>query len=186
MITIFIPILSLFLYLLIDMFISLQKDEKAIHGEFISEYEKQVVKPLISASKRDAMVGSDGSVDFYLPLKNTKYDEKNLLTQRDALENSLINNNNNHRNEPIYSNYEAIQVYGTPVFPSSLGIANAIRRRSGMPEHELHYNIAGYYTSKPLDCLDSESEIIDTKQTPYYQFSARQSKLLRRIKQRHS
>lgn len=129
--------ISFVLYKLIDLFTTQLKDKTIIQTEVLSEYETQVVKPLISVPKQDAMIGSDGSVEFYLPSLHNQFRERPIFDSSEARE-----------DQTYIPNYK---LHTAPVFPSSLNAANMLRRRSGVPEVKLYYNPAGYFTGNPVN-----------------------------------
>lgn len=135
-------LVSFVLYNVIQYFLTLQKDKEIIQKEVFAEYETQIVKPLISVPTQDAMVGSDGSVDFFLPSLNNQYKihTRHANSQADTEDHS-----------PLISFPKAVQ--SAPVFPSSLKIANAVRRQSGLLETKLYYHPSGYFTGNEVSTL---------------------------------
>lgn len=168
-----IPILSASFYLIATMFVVQQKDKSIINAEVLSEYDKQVVRPLVSVPKREAMVGTDGTVTFFLPSLHKQYRDQNLLSQRDTVSLSTPQSNS-----VASKQHATVPIYGAPIFPSSLGTANSIRRRTGVPEQKLHYNAAGYFTSQPLDFGETDDSY---NQSSSPLLLRNQSKLLQRL-----
>lgn len=129
------PLLTLFLaYLILAKFSNKLTDLSVLHAEVLREYEVSVVRPLSSVARRDAAVGSDGSVSFYAPSLNHQFRPRHQTHSTTGAA------------EPLQPPRE---VLGAPVFPSTLAAANAVRKRESLPPFKLTYNPAGYYTGSP-------------------------------------
>lgn len=183
MLGIIVPATSGFLYLLIDKFVTQKKDRTIIHSEVLAEYEEQVVKPIVSVSKQDAMVGSDGSVDFYLPSLNNHYHSPTTISNRQREFKS--HPEEDHNDQPFVESLSPRQQQGFPVFPSSINTANSIRRKSGMPQFQLHYSPAGYFTGKTPINTEESANLSESETYPSSSFQGKHiSRLQQRIQQK--
>lgn len=78
----FLTLLSVYLFGLTLMFLTLSKDKTIIHGEVLSEYSKKVVKPIVAVTRRDVAVGTDGGVDVYSPSTNPAFNKIDIRESR--------------------------------------------------------------------------------------------------------
>lgn len=142
-------LVSLILYHLVFYFLTMQIDREIIQKQVFVEYENQVVKPLISVPTHDAMVGTDGSVDFFLPSLDNKFKTRNSHAEAHTPANLQQNFPSQPSASPLLPSQQPT-LFTAPVFPSSLRVANAVRRRSGVPEVKLFYHPAGYFTGRSV------------------------------------
>lgn len=147
-IAVFLPALSFYLYTMTKLFQVQQKDRTILHSEVLSEYEKTVVRPIVSAARRDASIGVDGEVAFYAPSLNHQFKVQPLrrpTSTTTSTASTFVGSGSPSKTE------QQQPLLGSPVFPQSLGAANSIRERQSLPPFKLQYNPAGYYTGTPID-----------------------------------
>lgn len=161
-IILFWPLLSYYLYTQTRMWLVLQKDKTILHAEVLGEYEQSVVRPIVSAARRDVCVGTDGSVTYYAAGLNHQFKVHQSVpsalfqqsragagagtgTSSSSAFNSPLKNSNIN---PLDSQ-PPHHILGSPVFPSTLAAANSVRERNALPPFKLTYNPAGYYTGTP-------------------------------------
>lgn len=147
---ILIPLLNGGLYSYTTRFLVVQKDKTIVHSEVIAEYDAAVVRPIVSAARRDVSIGADGSVAWYDAGLNHQFKAQRAPTmqlRRAAASNSSLS----HSMYGSSSSSPAPDApLGSPVFPASLGAANVQRQRHALPQYKLQYNSAGYYTGTPI------------------------------------
>lgn len=144
------PLLNCGLYDYTTRFLVGQKDKTIVHSEVIAEYDAAVVRPIISAARRDVSIGADGSVAWYDAGLNHRFKAQRAPTmqlRRAAASNSSFTNSmyGSSLSSPAPDAH-----LGSPVFPASLGAANVQRQRHALPQYKLQYNSAGYYTGTPI------------------------------------
>ncbi|KAK9242498.1 hypothetical protein V1506DRAFT_509370 [Lipomyces tetrasporus] len=66
------------LYLLTKNFLQQVTDKSLIFGEMFEEYEKKVVRPKMSVVRRDAAVGSNGTVEYYSPTLERHFETRDI------------------------------------------------------------------------------------------------------------
>lgn len=181
-IVVLLPLQSYYLYTLTNLFLVQQKDRTILHSEVLSEYEQKVVRPVVSAARRDAAIGVDGEVQFYAPSLNHQFRLQNTHSSRSSTSTSSLASS-----PPFKLTHPAAesQLLGSPVFPSSLGAANSVRERSSLPPFKLTYNPAGYYTGTPNQSLSSSPVASASRRSSEYHNSPlsrkSESSLFRRL-----
>jgi hypothetical protein len=66
-------LLSGFLYVVVESFLTLIKDKSIVHSEVLGEYGKKMVRPVVAVARRDVAVGPDGNVEVYSPSPKGKF-----------------------------------------------------------------------------------------------------------------
>lgn len=137
---IYLPILIYSQYAFTELFLINIKDKTLFHSEVLSEYESNVVKPVVSIARKDAAIGLDGDVTFYAPTLH--YQNRNPVSRSLSVHKLKEN-----------------ELLPTPVFPS-----NAPSVESTKSPRKLSFHPAGYYTlaqSEP-EQINSEDQIFDS------------------------
>jgi hypothetical protein len=130
--------LSGWLFGLTYMFETMVKDKAIIHSEVLGEYGKKVVKPITAAAKRDAAVGTDGSLEFYSPTPHGSFSPRDVRESRSRV--SMTPTPASPWLSPIKPQSHAN--------PSSTPLAGkSLRQRASMNSLSTRFHPAGYTSS---------------------------------------
>lgn len=130
------PALAYTLHTVTNLFLVAQRDKTVLHAEVLSEYEQTVVRPVVSAARRDVSVGVDGSVAYYAPGLNHHF-----RTTAPRHSSAAVAGPGTPAKIDISRHSFPL---ASPVFPSKPPSDSPVGS-SPFP-HRLQYNAAGYYT----------------------------------------
>ncbi|KAK9475976.1 hypothetical protein V1514DRAFT_370067 [Lipomyces japonicus] len=73
---------SIQIFFLVRFFLQQVNDKSLVFGEMFDEYEKKVVRPKMSAKRRDVAIGTDGNVEFSTPALDRTFTTHSILPTR--------------------------------------------------------------------------------------------------------
>ncbi|KAK7205473.1 hypothetical protein BZA70DRAFT_278213 [Myxozyma melibiosi] len=141
--------LSVQMYILVTLFSQQVHDKQMVFSEMFEEYEQKAVRPKLSIVRREVAIGTDGSVDFHVPLPNRHFETHDIRPST-APPSPLFGT-------PSSQSPLSFSTRGMPSDPSGFSSARPSPRQSmtgarssfGSPAIPSHIN-SGTGTSSPL------------------------------------